>query len=133
MSRRLVVEAVLIAVLTMLLLFLPALYPYAAAVGGFVIGVVLVQNSVRGLKTGVFGGFFVMPLAFMIAHIYPMTPLSGSTTGITILIESFRGMGSHGSLFSAVMAYFLGVYSMMTGGASAAIGGKLGNYVKEVL
>lgn len=121
------------AILTAILFVMPQTYQYAPLIGGFVIAGLTARTIGQGFKIGLTAGLFIIPISVVLTVLVTMAPLSGTETGITILLRSLQGMGRSNIVFYAVFIYFLALYTGLAGGLFGGLGGMVGRVVQPFM
>lgn len=125
MRRRLAVSVFLASSVSGLLLLHPLSYPYGPVVGGIVVAMAGANSLADGVRRGVLVGLALLPVVVVLLALVTTAPLADAKTGLSILFESLRGMGERGVVFYVVVAYFLTVYGILTGGIAGGVTGWL--------
>jgi hypothetical protein len=121
--RSLILASALAAVGTLLLYLTPMPYQYPPVVAALAVVIGLRCSPGAGMKVGVTMGLWTGVGAIGLAILLVGIPELLSGSGAAELTRAMDGAGPRNVIFYAVFAYFLGVYTALTGGVVGAMAG----------
>lgn len=108
-------------------------YPYAPVVGGLIAGLLTTtrtDQTVEIANAGLLVAVYMLPLGVGLAALGALTPVGTGATGVATIIRAMEGTGPRTVVFYGVFVWFLGVYSLLTAGASSTLVGVVLNRVR---